>query len=376
MRTAALLAGLAFAALASTTAHAASPYAPSNIRMSWNTATYRWSGSGGDIWPVTWSSTGPLVTAWGDGVIGCGTKASYGWAQIVSNQPSTTLEKLHCGPVGSNKGKVWALGATPGALWAVMLSQSLSTFSHGIWRSGDGGKSWTAPGRNMSYTPDAFIQFGQGATGPGGFAYMLNGSGSTTLLIRAPAASVANPATHEYFSGTATAPAWTRNRTAAKSVFTDPAGVRRPTMTYVPGLQRYLLMAAHSKVKVPSSNRMGIFEGPSPWGPWRTVYYVDNFLGMRGGSHLGMDFPIKWQSGDGRTLWATFSCHDSSAKGSCGQYHDRFNLMQATLTVGQATLTVDSAGSRFEITASDIGGNVPVEPATEDSVPVEPATAE
>ena len=32
--------------------------------------------------------------------------------------------------------------------------------------------------------------------------------------------------------------------------------------------------------------------------------------------------------------------------------------------------------SRFEITASDIGGNVPVEPATEDSVPVEPATAE
>ena len=92
MRTAALLAGLAFAALASTTAHAASPYPPSNIRMSWNTATYRWSGSGGDIWPVTLSSTGPLVTAWGDGVIGCGTKASYGWAQIVSNQPSTTSQ--------------------------------------------------------------------------------------------------------------------------------------------------------------------------------------------------------------------------------------------------------------------------------------------
>ena len=63
---------------------------------------------------------------------------------------------------------------------------------------------------------------------------------------------------------------------------------------------------------MPSSNRLGVFEAPNPWGPWRTVYYVDNFLGMRGGSHLGMDFPIKWQSADGRTLWATFSCHNGA----------------------------------------------------------------
>ena len=48
--------------------------------------------------------------------------------------------------------------------------------------------------------------------------------------------------------------------------------------------------------------------------------------------HLELrSLPIKWQSADGRTLWATINCHDNKAPGSCGRYHDRFNLMRVTL---------------------------------------------
>jgi hypothetical protein len=107
----------------------------------------------------------------------------------------------------------------------------------------------------------------------------------------------------------------------------------RPSITFNPGLGRYLLAVAHSRTINPSSDRMGVFEAPSPWGPWRTVTYVDNFLGMPGGHYLGMSFPIKWQSDGGRTLWAVFSCHNQSRSGACGQFHDRFNLIRATLTV-------------------------------------------
>jgi hypothetical protein len=109
----------------------------------------------------------------------------------------------------------------------------------------------------------------------------------------------------------------------------DPS--RRPNITYVPGLKRYLLTVAHSKVGLPSSHKMGVFEAPALWGPWRTVYYVDNFLGMRGGWYLGVHFPIKWHSADGKTLWASINCHDNADPGSCGIYHDRFNLMKVTL---------------------------------------------
>jgi hypothetical protein len=54
---------------------------------------------------------------------------------------------------------------------------------------------------------------------------------------------------------------------------------------------------------------------------------------MRGSWFLGLHFPTKWQSADGRTLWATINCHDNKARRSCGKYHDRFNLMRATLNV-------------------------------------------
>jgi hypothetical protein len=47
---------------------------------------------------------------------------------------------------------------------------------------------------------------------------------------------------------------------------------------------------------------------------------------------LGLHFPVKWQGSDGRTLWATFSCHDTGLSSRpCGKYHDRFNLMRVTL---------------------------------------------
>ena len=71
------------------------------------------------------------------------------------------------------------------------------------------------------------------------------------------------------------------------------------------------------------------------WGPWRTVYYVDGWFGLGSrGKYYSIDFPLKWQSADGRTLWATFSCHNAGEPGACGIYHDRLNLMRVTLAAG------------------------------------------
>ena len=61
-------------------------------------------------------------------------------------------------------------------------------------------------------------------------------------------------------------------------------------------------------------------------GPWRTVDYQDRWLGMSDGDFLGVQFPTKWMSADGRTLWAVFN------GGASGPYHDRLNIMQAVLS--------------------------------------------
>ena len=64
--------------------------------------------------------------------------------------------------------------------------------------------------------------------------------------------------------------------------------------------------------------------------------YQESWLGMAStgaGHYLGVRFPTKWMADGGRTVWAVFSCHDNTAPGACGKYHDRYNLMCARLTV-------------------------------------------
>ena len=231
----------------------------------WETSTYRWSGSGGDIWPVTWAADGQLVTAWGDGVVGCRQKASYGVAAVASKSPGTTLVTRHCGPGPSGKGKIMALLSAGDQIYARILSQGTAS-GYPVWRSSDGGRSWSKPAAALPFSINSFVQFGKSNAGaPGGYAFALERRGGTAIHpLRVPPGSAQSGSAYEYFSGTTTAPAWSRSRSASRPIFTDPAGVLRPSITFNPGLGRYLLTVAHARVLTPSSNRLGIFEATSP----------------------------------------------------------------------------------------------------------------
>ena len=96
-----------------------------------------------------------------------------------------------------------------------------------VWRSGDGGRTWTKPSAPLSFLIDSFVQFGRANSGaPGGYVYALENRTTGIFLVRAPAASVQTNSAYQYFSGTTTAPAWSSRRADAKSIFTDPAGIR------------------------------------------------------------------------------------------------------------------------------------------------------
>ena len=330
-------AALGLGAMLAGPVQAAPPYPASTAitGLRWDVGSYRWTGAGGDIWPVTWAADGTVLTAWGDGVIGCRQKASYGVAAVAGDPPSPSLATRYCGPGPHGRGKIMAMVAAGSQLYARIGPQGTAP-GYPVWRSGDGGRSWTKPQASLPFLIESFVQFGKGnESAPGGWIYALERRGDTAVhLLRSPSGGVQSAAAFEYFSGTAAAPAWSASRSRSRAVFTNPAGVIRPTITYVPGLGRFLLSAAHAKDAQTSGHRLGLFEAPAPWGPWRTVAYLDKFLGMRGGSFLGLHFPIKWQTDGGRSLWAVFSCHNAQSPGACGPYHDRFNLMKATLTVG------------------------------------------
>src|SRR5947209_15471473 len=144
------LAGMVLLALAATSARAA-PYPASTAitGVTWDQSSYRYGGIGGDLWPVASAAGGTVYTAWGDGVVGCRTKVSYGVATIAGG-PSADLRVIHCGPAGSGNGKIGSLLAVGSTLYGGFDPQHPawpnSTLS--IVRSTDGGRTWKRPSWN------------------------------------------------------------------------------------------------------------------------------------------------------------------------------------------------------------------------------------
>jgi hypothetical protein len=108
-----------------------------------------------------------------------------------------------------------------------------------------------------------------------------------------------------------------------KPVFTDPNGIGWGVRTvYNSGIGRYLLTVFHGPISEDGDGSWGIFDAPEPWGPWTTVAYYTNWIDAK--PKFSFEFPSKWISSDGKTLWMIFS--------GTGVY-DSFNLVKATLTL-------------------------------------------
>ena len=334
------------AASGSGSARAAAPYPRSKVvtGVSWETGTHQFAGIGGDLWATTSGADGRVYTAWGDGVGACPAYVSYGTA-VVRGGPGAGLVGTGCGPSGYGHGKIVSLLAVGRTLYATALLQGLpgGRTAIAVWRSADRGATWRKPAWTFAggdLRPGSFVNFGPGYAGARDRYVYLTATrpDRPTLLymVRVPRGSLQTKAAYEYLTGSAAAPAWTTRPAAASPIFVDPNGVDAPELVYDRGLGRYLLTASHGREGA-NGSYAGVFEGPEPWGPWATVDYRDDWLGIlpAGSSYLGVGFPSAWMADGGRTLWAVFSCWSKTLKltgvEACGVYDDRYNLMRATL---------------------------------------------
>jgi hypothetical protein len=296
--------------------------------IQWDESSYESAGGGADIWATASASDGSVYAAWGDGAVGCRAKVSYGTA-VLPGSPGVSLKPAGCGPAGVGKGKIGALVAVGTTLYGIVNLQDgrWPSSSFAVWRSSDKGRTWQKPSWRFAGSdlrPQGFVHYGPGYNGAkDGYVYMTairsGGAPKAVYLMRAPKGSLTAKETYQYFGGSS----WSPSPAAARPVFEDRAGANGPSILYDAALGRYLLTLAHGN----GGGRLGVFEATSPTGPWRTVAYEDRWLGMTGGDYLGVRFPSRWVSDGGKTLWGVFSCWG----GGCGRYHDRLNLMRATL---------------------------------------------
>ena len=370
-RRAALLLATLLVPLCAAAANA--PYPPSTLITSatWDlsSVTTLRQAEGSDLWPVNWGADGTVYAAWGDGGGFEGTntlgRVSLGFARI-DGRP---VRGNPAGFAGTNVwgapayaenpstfgGKVDELISIGGVLYAQggLWTTANCTCTDPTQMNGAGPQrtlTWSADlGRTWQIAPWAapkpmgsFLQFGQdyqGAWDPG-HVYLyyqqdVSSDPAHIYLRRVSAGRLTeDPATaghYEYFAGTDSTGAaiWSVTAADAAAIFQDtnvPVGSYSVGgVVYDAPLGRYLLITFHGNY----TGQIGLFEGPTPWGPWATVDYEDEWGGMNALAGLGngMQFPTKWISGDGRTLWAVFSGVNA---------FDSFNAALLTLTTSSA----------------------------------------
>jgi hypothetical protein len=342
------------------------PYPPSRTikGITWHWDTYQTAAIGSDLWPVTWGPDDHLYLAWGDGGGFGGTdsdgRVSMGFARVEGAPERFKGFNVNGGKNPEHpasfpkKGKTAALFFDQGILYASINLQdgvwpdvnhvlAWSTNKGATWAESD----WLFPKGVGQFQPGRFLNFGKdGAGAPAslaGYIYLYGvkqatqrGANRDVYLARVPRGKIREREAFDFFGGLDTngQANWNREFSFASPIFIDANGVALGGMVYDPGLGCFLLTSFHT-----GPGQLGIFEAPQPWGPWSTIAYYAQWGGMgTAGEGLTCEFPQKWMSADGLTLWGIFSVYGDGAKQGI-KAHDRFNLIKITLSNTPGTKT-------------------------------------
>jgi hypothetical protein len=102
-------------------------------------------------------------------------------------------------------------------------------------------------------------------------------------------------------------PLWTNDFSQIKPLVEWNNNMGCVTATYVPGLKKYLMCVTDGWPTVSKMNSY-ILEADVITGPWRMVAYMKDF----GEQAYFLNFPSKFISADGKTLWLCYSANFSS----------------------------------------------------------------
>jgi hypothetical protein len=286
----------------------------------------------GDNWPVTWADDDSIYTTWGDGTgfpPRVDRKLSCGFARIAG--PPDSLVGMNIRSNGEQFGdgrrgkKGWGILAVDGTLYLWFGHADQKGGGAQLAWSKDNAETWTfADWQFPEFGLMGFINFGRGYAGARDeFVYCYSHDGSRAdapadrfVLLRAHRDRLTERTSWEFLENAeAQGPIWTTDIGRRGAIFQNPDGCLRSAMTYNAGLRRYLWWqqipqpAGHpDRGDTRFDGGFGIYDAPEPWGPWSTAYFTARW-DMGPGEHG--DFPAKWMSGDGQTMYLVFSGDDA-----------------------------------------------------------------
>jgi hypothetical protein len=309
------------------------PYPPSTVitGVTFDWATHDERAPGSDNWPVTWADDGHQYTSWGDGGGFGGSnssgRVSLGVARVEGNWNAYTGKNVWGGLNPENPaqfdGKSYGILSIADDLYMwVSPGSNANNYSEArLAVSHNHGATWTKANWAFTQAEDlvlpTILQFGPGYSGSrDAYVYhyairLQNGSSLQVQkpgqidLLRVTVDNLLDRQSYQFFAGLDGSgnPTWTSDLTQRAPVFQDANGVGwNMSVTYIAGLERYLLATEHTQS---FAGNLGLFDAPEPWGPWTTVGYYSNWEGQ--GSNFFWNFSNKWTSANGTDFTLVYS---------------------------------------------------------------------
>jgi hypothetical protein len=276
---------------------------------------------GSDNWPVTWADDDHLYTTYGDGN---GfepfrkEKLSIGLVRIEGtppdfkgvNIPAPTLDTKGDGARGRKASGLLCVNNVL-YLWVRNVTNSQLAWS------GDHGQSWTWADWKFtnSLGCPTFLNFGRNYRGARDrFVYIYSHDSDSAyeradrfVLARVPQDRIRDRTAYEFFArlDANARPQWSAEFAFRGAVLTNPGMCYRSSVSYHPGLKRYLWCQTGAGEDTRFAGSFAIYDAPEPWGPWTVAFETKQWdVGPGESMHL----PTKWFNGD--ELWLLFSGDD------------------------------------------------------------------
>ncbi|MEM8948911.1 MAG: DUF4185 domain-containing protein [Pseudomonadota bacterium] len=312
------------------------PYPESEViegfELDWSTH-YRHADGSGD-WGITWADDDHQYTAWGNGGGFGGSnvdgRVMLGFARIEGDVDDQRAYNVWGGVNAENPaefgGKAYSLLSVDGTLYTWRCGDADGESSldfQELYRSTNYSATWRSTGvkfEQASFAGDdfgfycpVFLNFGKdyaGARDDYVYVYAPEIQQNESLypqvpgevaMMRVPKERINVRSAYEFYAGLGAdgEPEWSYDSAERKSVFTDQENgvTQHIAAVYNPGLDRYILTVEHSEH---AEGNIGVYDAPTPWGPWTTVHFSDSF-----GRFKTLDngfmwvFPSKWLSDNG-----------------------------------------------------------------------------
>lgn len=380
-----------------------SPYAASPILagISWDEVSKQRYAIDTDLWDSAWASDNNIYAGWGDGEGFAGrAKSQMGFSQLSGSPADGTLVGVDVfygvnNPPECPGNSPTILGGKPTGTLALPNGVIYSLHAAGedlgggncaaqwLARSTDNGSSWMDHVGSLDwpdvngFAPSAVLQYGRaqaGALAPDStgtpYAYIYGTRTGRPLyeqylarVASAPSDSIELAGHWQYYAGADGAgnPLWSTSSAMAMPVWRDSNNGQWLTVAFDRAIGRYLAYNDHGTgcQGQPCERQLGLFDAPSPWGPWSTFDYEEEFDNAACnanclGNRVAVSFFLvqKWFSSDGLTLWPEYS--------SVGAY-DSLNLIEGTMrlapgsTVKGLSISTGSPAVLDKLSLSDPG---------------------